>query len=85
LEQIENKFKRRVGTMRAAYLESTGKLVMKDVPMPEITRPDEVLIQVKMVGVCGSEVHAFHGTHPFRLVVNRRVLCRMPTAVILVV
>lgn len=52
--------------MRAAYLESVGKLVMKDAPMPEITRPDEALIQVKMVGVCGSEVHAFHGTHPFR-------------------
>ncbi len=52
--------------MRAAVLEATGKLVLKDVPVPEITRPDEVLIQVKMVGVCGSEVHAFHGTHPFR-------------------
>ncbi len=52
--------------MRAIYLESTGHLVLQDVPRPAITRPDEVLIQVKMVGVCGSEVHAFQGTHPFR-------------------
>ena len=52
--------------MRAAYLESTGQLVMKDVEKPRITRPDEVLIQVKQVGICGSEVHAFQGTHPFR-------------------
>lgn len=52
--------------MRAAFLESTGHLVMKDVPIPRITGPDDVLIQVKNVGVCGSEVHAFEGTHPFR-------------------
>ena len=37
-----------------------------DVPVPAITRPDEVQIQVKVVGVCGSEVHAYEGTHPFR-------------------
>ena len=53
--------------MRSAYLESIGRLVLTDAPKPEITRPDEVLIQVKRVGVCGSEVHAFEGTHPFRL------------------
>jgi len=52
--------------MRSAYLESVGHLILKDAPLPELTRPDEVLIQVKVVGVCGSEVHAFEGTHPFR-------------------
>ncbi len=52
--------------MRAAYLEATGKMALKEAEMPVISRPDEVLIQVKMVGVCGSEVHAFDGTHPFR-------------------
>lgn len=52
--------------MRSAYLESTGKLVLRDVEKPTLTRPGDVLIQVKTVGVCGSEVHAFHGTHPFR-------------------
>jgi L-iditol 2-dehydrogenase len=52
--------------MRAAYLEAIGSLVMKEVEKPRITRPDEVLIQVRAVGVCGSEVHAFEGTHPFR-------------------
>ena len=34
--------------------------------MPVIRSPDQVLIRVKTVGVCGSEVHAFQGTHPFR-------------------
>jgi len=52
--------------MRAALLESVGHIVLKDLPMPAIQREDEVLIQVKTVGVCGSEVHAFEGTHPYR-------------------
>lgn len=52
--------------MRSAYLESVGRLILKDSPAPQLNRPDEVLIQVKVVGVCGSEVHAFEGTHPFR-------------------
>ena len=52
--------------MRAAYLAATHTLVMKDVEKPTLTRPGDVLVQVKTVGVCGSEVHAFEGTHPFR-------------------
>jgi len=52
--------------MRAALLEAIGRLVMTDVEPPTIERPDQILIRVRAVGICGSEVHAFHGTHPFR-------------------
>ena len=52
--------------MRAALLESVGHMTMVDIPLPAIEHPDQVLIKIKMVGVCGSEVHAFHGTHPYR-------------------
>ncbi len=52
--------------MRAAFLESEGHLVLTEVEMPAIQSADQVLIQVKAVGVCGSEVHAFKGSHPFR-------------------
>ena len=52
--------------MRAAYLETKQHLVMTEAEMPVIQNPNQVLIQVKTVGVCGSEVHAFQGTHPFR-------------------
>jgi L-iditol 2-dehydrogenase len=52
--------------MRAAFLETEQHLVMTEAEMPVIQSPDQVLIQVKTVGVCGSEVHAFQGTHPFR-------------------
>lgn len=52
--------------MRAAYLAEQGRLVMIEADMPAIQAPDQVLIQIKAVGICGSEVHAFEGTHPFR-------------------
>ena len=35
--------------------------------MPTIQGADEILIKIKTVGVCGSEVHGFHGTHPYRI------------------
>jgi L-iditol 2-dehydrogenase len=39
---------------------------MVEAEMPTIQSADQILIQVKTVGVCGSEVHAFEGTHPYR-------------------
>lgn len=53
--------------MRAALLETPGHVVMSEAPMPTIQGADEILIKTRMVGVCGSEVHAFHGTHPYRI------------------
>jgi L-iditol 2-dehydrogenase len=52
--------------VRAALLESVGQLVLTQAVVPALQSPDQILIQVETVGVCGSEVHAFHGTHPFR-------------------
>lgn len=52
--------------MRAAFLKTERQLVLTDVEVPTIQAADQVLIQVKAVGICGSEVHAFEGTHPYR-------------------
>ena len=52
--------------MRAAQLQDERRIVITEVENPSITEPDQVLIHVKTVGVCGSEVHAFEGTHPYR-------------------
>ncbi|PWH13464.1 MAG: alcohol dehydrogenase, partial [Ardenticatenia bacterium] len=52
--------------MRAAVLTSAGHIAIQEVAAPVLQADDQVLIQVRMVGICGSEVHAFHGTHPFR-------------------
>ncbi len=43
-----------------------GKLTITEAERPVLDGPDELLIKAAAVGVCGSEVHAFRGTHPFR-------------------
>ena len=48
-------------TMRASVLERVGSIVLAQYPVPTC-RPDEVLIKVASVGVCGSDVHYYsHG------------------------
>lgn len=51
--------------MKAAILEATGQVVVREVSDPRIGA-DEMLIRVEYAGVCGSDLHAFRGDHPFR-------------------
>lgn len=57
--------------MRAGYIDKIGdgefQALYKDCPEPQITAPNEVKIQVKVCGICGSEVHAYHGKHAWRV------------------
>ena len=43
-------------TMRAAILKDVGHFEVEQVPMPQITAPDEVLIQVQVCSICGTDV-----------------------------
>ncbi len=45
--------------MKTLVLNAIHKIEMIDRPQPQIKNPDEVLIQIKSVGVCGSDVHYF--------------------------
>ena len=47
-------------TMLAAVFEGKGKLALKKVPVPKITRPDEVLLRVEAASICGTDVHILH-------------------------
>ncbi|MCW3990536.1 MAG: alcohol dehydrogenase catalytic domain-containing protein [Candidatus Bathyarchaeota archaeon] len=44
-------------TMKAAVKTAEGDFEIKEVPMPEITRPDYVLVKIRSAGVCGSDLH----------------------------
>jgi len=46
-------------------LQEAGRIVVQEAPRPAVGR-GEVLIRVAYAGVCGSDLHAFLGTHPFR-------------------
>jgi len=47
--------------MKALVLEEYNKLVYKDVDEPEVA-DNEVLIEVKACGICGSDVHGMDGS-----------------------
>lgn len=44
--------------MRAAVLRKVGEVVLEDRPVPR-PGPGEVLVRIRAVGVCGSDVHYF--------------------------
>ncbi len=50
--------------MLQAVMTQPGKIEFNQVARPEV-KPDEVLIQVKRIGVCGSDIHVYHGKHPY--------------------
>lgn len=52
--------------MRQAVLIEPKHIEFRDVPAPSASdlKGDEVLINVKRIGVCGSEIHSYHGLHP---------------------
>lgn len=38
------------------------KIIAQD--LPQIQKPSDVLVRVKRVGICGSDMHIFHGSNP---------------------
>lgn len=51
--------------MKAAVLVDTGKIEIREVERQALD-PDDILIRTAYAGVCGSDLHAFKGKHPFR-------------------
>jgi L-iditol 2-dehydrogenase len=39
-------------------------IAFQEVPMPE-AKPGQALVKIKRIGVCGSDIHVFHGQHPY--------------------
>jgi L-iditol 2-dehydrogenase len=46
------------------YGKGKGMVEIRDVPEPKM-KEDEVLIEVKAVSVCGSDLHIYHDSHPY--------------------
>ena len=47
--------------MRAVTFQGPGEVRVDDVPEPELTAPDEAIVRVEASGVCGSDLHIYHG------------------------
>lgn len=50
--------------MLQAVLEQPEKVVFREVKRP-LPGKNEVLIRVKRIGICGSDIHAYYGKHPY--------------------
>ena len=50
--------------MKALVLEEPGKAVLKRIEEPIVAAQDEILLQVRMVGLCGSDLNSYRGRNP---------------------
>ena len=50
-------------TMKISWLKSPGVHALESAPVP-VPQPGEVLVRVKNIGVCGSDIHMNAGTQP---------------------
>src|SRR6266550_1478 len=50
--------------MKAILLEEPGKLTHIDIARPAAPGPDEVLVRVHRVGICGTDISGFLGNMP---------------------
>jgi len=48
------------------YAKDPGSVELREIPVPQIGE-DDVLLSVEAVGVCGSDLHQYHGTHSWRV------------------
>ena len=50
--------------MKRANLVEFGRIIIEDIDVPS-PRPGQVRVAVRVCGICGTDVHAFQGHHPF--------------------
>jgi threonine dehydrogenase-like Zn-dependent dehydrogenase len=53
-------------TMKALVVKDVGKLVLENRPRPHVVAPDDVVLKIKTVGICGSDVKILEGKHHFK-------------------
>ena len=50
--------------MLQAVMTEPGKIIFQQVDQP-VPGDNDVLVKIKKIGVCGSDIHVFHGLHPY--------------------
>ncbi len=53
-----------MGKMKQAVMTAPKTIIFEtaDIPVPG---PGEVQINIKRIGICGSDIHVYHGLHPY--------------------
>ena len=51
--------------MKAVEISDTRLVTIIEKPEPKIEQPDDVIVKIKSVSICGTDIHTFQGEHPF--------------------
>ena len=51
--------------MLQEVMTKPGEIIFREIPVPEITE-DQVLVKIMRIGICGSDIHVYHGKHPLQ-------------------
>ncbi|HEX6389311.1 MAG TPA: alcohol dehydrogenase catalytic domain-containing protein [Solirubrobacteraceae bacterium] len=47
--------------MQAVTFQAPGEVRVEDKPEPELLAPDDAIVRITATGVCGSDLHIYHG------------------------
>jgi Threonine dehydrogenase and related Zn-dependent dehydrogenases len=50
--------------MRAVTFQAPGEVRVEEKPDPELSAADEAVVRVEVSGICGSDLHIYHGRVP---------------------
>ncbi len=50
--------------MLKQIMTKPGEIVFEEVPAPACAE-NEVVVKIMYIGICGSDIHVYHGEHPF--------------------
>jgi 2-desacetyl-2-hydroxyethyl bacteriochlorophyllide A dehydrogenase len=50
--------------MRAVTFQAPNEVRVEDVPEPELSHPEDAIVRVQASGICGSDLHIYHGRVP---------------------
>jgi threonine dehydrogenase-like Zn-dependent dehydrogenase len=47
--------------MKQVVLKKPGFVEVREVPFPRELKSNEILLKIRRVGICGSDVHMYYG------------------------
>ena len=50
--------------MLQQVMTNPGEITFREVEVPAV-KDDQVLVKIMNIGICGSDIHVYHGKHPF--------------------
>ena len=51
-------------TMKQQLMIAPGEIIFREIEIPPV-KADQVKLKMMSIGICGSDIHVYHGKHPF--------------------